>query len=710
MFNFNRQIFFKKISLEKSKTITENIEVNLDVSDCSSIDSQCDSLDCVFSKFCKKKRNFSHLAYLKESMLFELELLKSLEDLKLKVFFNISLKEFKILKHFVSHKPFKIIQLDKNVGAGIISNELYVELANKVFDDSNTYEKLDSNPLDEAKEKIYDLLLELYSKNDISKKLFELLKPNSGKLGNASLLAKIHKPVFDLRQIINYKDHITAPISIIIDGILFPLVKTFPCFILDSQNLMQKAELYRANKNSKLVTADVVSLYSSIDHKDCIKRVTDFIKDKFSSEHLTLKGFKNILKILLKFNIFKFNGSYYKQILGIAMGSKCGPALANTFVYTYEKIWLDLYKPSFYARFIDDVLMVVESLDILNSFKNAFGSLKLTLNIGIKVEYLDLIVKINPITFYLNFEIFFKKTNTFSYLLTNSNHPNFIFKNIPKSLFIRIRRNCTFFSDFLKNASIVSNQLLSRGYDRILVEKAFHMVAFLDRKKLLIYKEKKRIDFRNCIFFKNVFDNNISNINCLTRNVFKNVIKEEEDLKALKIFMVNKMQPNLKLILVNDFKIPQIYKNFYMKCKKLNCITCKFADTSYYVQLTEKFILPIFDNSNCLTDNCIYFLNCKLCKGIYVGQTKNFKKRFASHRHKIKTFVPFEIPFCCVATHFNLKFHFNDIHLRFFIIKKNIEWLEYRLCLESFFMNLCKNLGVNLLNDYIPPIKTLIKR
>ena len=168
-------------------------------------------------------------------MLFELELLKSLEDLKLKVFFNITLKEFKILKHFVSHKPFKIIQLDKNVGAGIISNELYVELANRVFDDSNTYEKLNSNPLDEAKEKIYDLLLELYSKNDISKKLFNLLKPNSGKLGSASLLAKIHKQVFDLRQIINYKDHITEPISIIIDGILFPLVKTFPCFILDSQ-------------------------------------------------------------------------------------------------------------------------------------------------------------------------------------------------------------------------------------------------------------------------------------------------------------------------------------------------------------------------------------------------------------------------------------------------------------------------------------------
>ncbi len=63
------------------------------------------------------------------------------------------------------------------------------------------------------------------------------------------------------------------------------------------------------------------------------------------------------------------------------------------------------------------------------------------------------------------------------------------------------------------------------------------MVAFLDRKELLIYKDKKRIDFSNCIFFKNVFDNNISNINCLTRNVFKKVIKEEKK-RSLKFTLV----------------------------------------------------------------------------------------------------------------------------------------------------------------------------
>jgi hypothetical protein len=241
MFNFNRQMFFKKISLEKEKNMSnqENILLDLNISDCSSLE-QCDSVECIFAKFDKKRRNFSSLAYLQESMLFELELLKELENLKINISFNLSLEELKTLKHFSKNKPFKVIQLDKNVGAGIISNELYLELANEVFDDSITYENLEDDPLNNAKEEIYDILIGLYEKNFISKKLFELLKPNFGTIGVASIIAKIHKPVFSMRQIISYKNHITAPCSVLIDGILTPFVRNCQSFILDSQNLIQK--------------------------------------------------------------------------------------------------------------------------------------------------------------------------------------------------------------------------------------------------------------------------------------------------------------------------------------------------------------------------------------------------------------------------------------------------------------------------------------
>ena len=463
------------------------------------MNSDCDSLNCVFSNF-KKRRNFSNLAYLEESLLFELELLKQLEKIKINISYNISFEELKTLKHFSKFKPFKVVELDKNVGAGIISNELYVEFANKVFNDTTTYNKLEFNPLDESKELIYDMLIDLYEKNDISKKVFELLKPNFGQLGSASLLFKVHKENFGIRQIVSYKNHITAPMSILIDGILYPYVKKCDSFILDSLNLIQKTVDFKVNDTSLLVTADVVNLYSNIDHRDCLKRLTNFIKNDFKSKHGSLRGFKNILNILLKFNLFKFGDSFYHQILGIAMGSKCGPSIANLYVYTYEKIWVDSYKPSLYARFIDDIVMVVDSLEVLPSFSKAFGSLKLTINHGDKVQFLDLSISINQLNKSLSFEAFFKKTNTFSYLLTSSNHPVFIFKNLPKSLFIRLRRNCSLFSTFIYYSEILTKQLVGRGYSLTHINKVFHMVANLDRNKLIQYREKKSLKFNDSIF------------------------------------------------------------------------------------------------------------------------------------------------------------------------------------------------------------------
>ena len=64
------------------------------------------------------------------------------------------------------------------------------------------------------------------------------------------------------------------------------------------------------------------------------------------------------------------------------------------------------------------------------------------------VDFLDVNTSIEKISGDLIFKPFFKKTNTFSYLLSNSSHPNFIFKNIPKSLFIRLRRICSNINDF----------------------------------------------------------------------------------------------------------------------------------------------------------------------------------------------------------------------------------------------------------------------
>ncbi len=195
-----------------------------------------------------------------------------------------------------------------------------------------------------------------------------------------------------------------------------PFVKSTDSYILDSQNLIQKLDNKVFPKDSKLITGDFDALYSNIDHEDCLLKCTDFLNGKIKSKHFTIIGLHDILKLVLKSNYFSYNQKYFKQELGIAMGSICGPTIANLFVSIYEIKWTTIYRPLAYYRFIDDVFLVIQDLNILESLKNAFGSLKLNLIVSKRQVFLDLELEINNFTCKINFYAHFKPTNTFSYL------------------------------------------------------------------------------------------------------------------------------------------------------------------------------------------------------------------------------------------------------------------------------------------------------
>ena len=57
---------------------------------------------------------------------------------------------------------------------------------------------------------------------------------------------------------------------------------------------------------------------------------------------------------------------------------------------------------------------------------------------GEEIAFLDLSISFDYLTNRIRTNLYTKPTNTYSYLLYNSNHPGHIFRNIPKSLFIRI--------------------------------------------------------------------------------------------------------------------------------------------------------------------------------------------------------------------------------------------------------------------------------
>lgn len=64
---------------------------------------------------------------------------------------------------------------------------------------------------------------------------------------------------------------------------------------------------------------------------------------KINSKHLNIKAFYEILKLIFENNYFKFNKKIYKQLKGIAMGTKCGPSIANVYLYILEIQFLKIH-------------------------------------------------------------------------------------------------------------------------------------------------------------------------------------------------------------------------------------------------------------------------------------------------------------------------------------------------------------------------------
>ena len=63
---------------------------------------------------------------------------------------------------------------------------------------------------------------------------------------------------------------------------------------------------------------------------------------------------------------FKYDGSFYAQIEGAAMGSPVSPIVANLFMEDYEGKALEAYQdtPKYWGRYVDDALAVIKTAHI----------------------------------------------------------------------------------------------------------------------------------------------------------------------------------------------------------------------------------------------------------------------------------------------------------------------------------------------------------
>ena len=121
-------------------------------------------------------------------------------------------------------------------------------------------------------------------------------------------------------------------------------------------------------KDHRLIMAslDVESLFTNIPLGETIDIVTNKVFEKRRKVNgISKQDFKRLLEISTKGTVFYFDGQYYRQKDGVAMGSPLGPALENAFLAHHESVWLEecplSFAPIFFARYVDDIFVLMRS-------------------------------------------------------------------------------------------------------------------------------------------------------------------------------------------------------------------------------------------------------------------------------------------------------------------------------------------------------------
>ena len=255
------------------------------------------------------------------------------------------------------------------------------------------------------------------------------------------------------RPIVGGPNSSSQRLSHLLDIILKPLCPEVPSFVRDDIDFLNHLPK-TVDRGSILATFDVVSLYTNIPHdvgEDAVRYWLAKYKGKVDfrfNETFIIEG----LKIVLKRNVFYFNGKRYKQNTGTGMGAKVAPTFATLFMgYLEESLYDGLkqehgtevaeYVRKNWKRFLDDCFITwnlnlhIESLhDVLNSLH---PKIRFTMDTSREeISFLDVLIKLKGES--VSTDIYFKPTDTHSYLNFKSCHPKHTKTNIPFCLASRI--------------------------------------------------------------------------------------------------------------------------------------------------------------------------------------------------------------------------------------------------------------------------------
>lgn len=342
--------------------------------------------------------------------------------------------------------------------------------------------------------------------------------------------------------------------------------------------------------NYNLVSLDVVSLFTSIP----VDLALNIIDSKWHllEEHTGLEkgNFMQLLDHCLRNSYFIFEGKFYNQNQGLAMGNPLSPIIADIVMSELqnnciEKLSFDL---PFFKRYVDDIITMVpegkegETLNVFNSY-NKNIQFTMEQQVDNSITFLD--VKLVKLNNKIITDWHLKPTHSQRYLNFFSDHTMKLKINIIKNLFQRILK----LSDpTFHNSNIVKAKLILRNnnYPIHLINSIINDVRSKEstNNNMTTHSPANQNNNNNKKYFV------IPYIKHLSERIAKTLKTEEVEI---------------------SFKyVNTVFKHFYNKLK---------------------FPTPTLQKSN-----LVYQIPCDNCPSVYIGQTSKYlSKRIKQHQYDV---------------------------------------------------------------------------
>ena len=117
--------------------------------------------------------------------------------------------------------------------------------------------------------------------------------------------------------------------------ILKPLLGMSTHHLQNTKDFIQQLKDVRLQQDESIISYDVKALFTSVP----IQPVLNIIKNKLKNEKdlkqrtsMTVGHITSLLEYCLKSTYFVFQGKYYEQLGGAAMGSPLSPIIANIYM------------------------------------------------------------------------------------------------------------------------------------------------------------------------------------------------------------------------------------------------------------------------------------------------------------------------------------------------------------------------------------------